>query len=107
MILACLSFVAFPVVVVLLLLLAPVILVAAVACAVAVAAVVSCDVAAVYRTGMRGMCKKIVFRCIVGQVWLLCLCSPVLRIGFWGMKSEAQPGDLVVHVVVPISNMHI
>ena len=95
MILACLSFVAFPVVVVaavlLLLLLVPVILVAAVGCAVAVAAVVSCVVAAVYGTGVRGRCKKNVFSCIVGRfISSLGFASSVN--GLRGKKSQARPG---------------
>ena len=83
MILACLFFVAFPGVVAAavllrLLLVVPVILVAAVACAVAVAAIVSYVVAAVYRTGVRGRCKKNVFSCVLGRVESLFLYGPVL-----------------------------
>ena len=72
LILACLSFVACPVVaaVVVLLVFVPVILVAAVAFAVA-AAVASCVVAAVYRRVMRGRCNKHVFSCIAGRFQLL------------------------------------
>ena len=67
----CLSFVACLVVVaavVVLLLFVPVVLVAAVAFAVAVSALVSCVVAAVYRTGRRDRCNKKVFSYEVGRV---------------------------------------